>query len=86
MAPIPVLILDDRLGVGRLKRGGGTQDKRMSRCHLPSVIYHQVNNVHEDNRGAGLVFEGHEREEGEEREHEHRPVERLRPCGKRRWI
>jgi len=42
----------DRLRVGGLKRissfthHGSTHDKRMSRCHLPRVVYLQVYNVY----------------------------------------
>ena len=28
--------------------GGGTQDNKMSRCHLPRVVYHQVFNVYKE--------------------------------------
>ena len=40
-----------KLGVDGLRVGCSgkvTQDKKMLRCHLPRVVYHQVYNVYSD--------------------------------------
>jgi len=36
--------------------GEVTQDKKMSRCHLPRVVYHQGHNVYLDNMEPRLTL------------------------------
>ena len=42
-------LIDSELSAVRFSYGGGTQDKKMSKGHLPRVVYHQVYNVFYDN-------------------------------------
>ena len=37
---------DSRPSKVKVNYGGGTQDKEMSKGHLPRVVYHQVYNVY----------------------------------------